>query len=141
MIPPTLRLAVTISILPLSAAEAMFVGNYATWNKLPSATQEAYLAGVMDSWTRTTAPGEPSWMKVQRTGINKCLREQEIHSGALVDLVNSHYKTHTPDWRLSPAVVVKDVVMGACLADVNSEREKAGLPPWERKTGQISQDR
>lgn len=140
MIPPYVKLALIASILPLSTAHALFVGNYGAWNKIPPATQAAYLIGVMDGWTRTSAPGEPSWMKIQRTGINKCLREQKIHSGMLVDLVNSHYKAHTADWRLPPALVVKDVVMAVCLADVNSEREKAGLAAWERKAGQISKD-
>lgn len=118
----------------------MFVGNYATWKKVPPAVQEGYLIGVMDGWTRTSAPGEPSWMSIQRTGINRCMREQEINSYQLTELVGSHYKNHTADWRLTPAAVLKHVIMGTCLADVNSEREKAGLAPWERKSGQISRD-
>lgn len=140
MIPPHIKLALILSIFPLSASHAMFVGNYATWKKVPPTVQEGYLIGVMDGWTRTSAPGEPSWMSIQRTGINKCMREQEISSYQLIELVNSHYKTHTADWRLPPASVLKYVIMGTCLADVNSEREKAGLAPWERKSGQISRD-
>ncbi|WP_143147457.1 hypothetical protein [Rhizobium tibeticum] len=140
MIRPLVKLALILSVFVPSAAHAIFVTNYASWKKFQPAMQEAYLVGVMDGWTRTSTPGEPPWMKAQRTGINKCLKEQEINSTMLVDLVDSHYRTYTADWRLSPALVVKDVVMRTCLADVNSEREKAGFSPWERKAGQISRD-
>lgn len=128
------------SVLLPSAAHARYVSNYAAWEKMPPELQEVYLIGVMDSWTRTSAPGEPSWMRVQRTGLNKCVREQKISSTSLVKLVNTHYESYAADWRISPASVLKDVLMGACLADVNEEREKAGLSPWERKSGQISRD-
>ncbi|KAB1086511.1 hypothetical protein F4V91_08770 [Neorhizobium galegae] len=133
-------LAVFVSLAVPTGADAMFVANYASWKKMPPALQEGYLIGVMDGWTRTSTRGEQPWMKAQRTGINKCMREQEISSAMLVNLVNSHYSAHTADWRVPPAIVVKDVIMGTCLADVNSEREKAGYSAWERQPTQISKD-
>ena len=132
--------AILATVMAASSANAMFVSNYAKWKQLAPETQSAYLAGAMDSWTRTSARGEPAWFEPQRTGINACIRTQEIHAGMLVELVNGHYKAYPADWRLPPASVLQDVVMGTCLADVNKERAKIGLAPWERKTGQISKD-
>ena len=140
VIQPLLKHAAIFSLLAPISANAQYVSNYARWKELPPLMQEAYIIGVLDGWTRTSAAGEPAWMKPERTGVNKCLREQEISSTMLVQLVNSHYETYSADWRLPPAPVAKDVVVGTCLADINSEREKAGLPPWERKPGQISRD-
>lgn len=132
--------AATFSFVGASTAHANFIGNYASWKKVEQPLQEAYLIGVMDSWTRTSTQGEPAWFQVQRIGLNKCMREQRIDSGMLRDLVDTHYKTYPADWRLSPAAVLKDSMVEACLADVNSERAKAGLSAWERKPGQISAD-
>lgn len=128
------------TVLVASSANAMFVGNYDAWKKFSPQAQEVYLIGVMDAWTRTAARGEPAWVKIERTGINKCVKEQGIGSVELAELVNSHYKKHSADWRVPPAVVLKDVVVATCLADINGERKKAGLPPWERKPEQISSD-
>lgn len=122
------------------AANASYISNYAKWKEVSTVEQAAYLAGVMDHWTRTSVPGEPPWMKPQRTGVNKCIREQEISAYMLVGLVDVHYKTHTVDWRVPPASVVTHLVMGLCLVDVNSEREKVGFEPWERKPAHISED-
>lgn len=135
-----LKLALILSVLAPSASHAAYLTNYAGWKKISPADQEAYLVGVMDGWTRTSSRGEPPWMQAERTGINKCIREQEISGSMLADLVNSHYKTITADWRVLPAVVLQHVIVSTCLADVNSEREKAGLPAWERKPAQISPD-
>lgn len=121
-----------------TAASANYLQNYAAWKEVPLIEQAAYLAGVMDGWSRTSTPGEPPWMASQRTGINKCVREQKINSTMLVDLVNEHYRTTTADWRVPPALIVKHALMGLCLADVNGELAKAGYAPWERKPSQIS---
>ncbi len=135
------RVALISSILIPFAASAGYISNYSRWKEISVIEQAAYLAGVMDHWTRTSTPGEQPWLKPQRTGVNKCLREQGIGTDMLVELVNSHYKAHPADWRIPPAAVVTHLVTGACLADVNSEREKAGYAPWERKPSQISVDK
>lgn len=132
--------AVLATLLAASGAHAMFVSNYAAWKQLTPEMQSAYLAGAMDSWTRTSTRGEPDWVKAQRTGINECIRTQQIDTGALIELVNNHYTAYPADWRLHPASVLKDMVMDTCLADVNKERAKIGYEPWERKSGQISKD-
>ncbi|WP_426232135.1 hypothetical protein [Pararhizobium sp. DWP3-4] len=140
MIRPFFKLALILSVIAPSLAHAMFVANYASWKKGPPEVQQAYLVGVIDDWAGTSTPGEPPWMKAQRTGVIKCIRERGISATMLVDLVNTHYKNYTADWRVPPAIVVKDVLMATCLADVNIEREKAGFSPWERKNAQISRD-
>ncbi|QRI63449.1 hypothetical protein JQ506_22005 [Shinella sp. PSBB067] len=135
-----LKLALAFALAVPCAASASYISNYARWKEVNKVEQAAYLAGVMDHWTRTSSPGEPPWMQPQRTGVNKCMREQDISAYMLVDLVDAHYKAHTADWRVPPASVVTHAIMGLCLADVNSEREKAGYEPWERKPTQISKD-
>lgn len=140
VIRPFSKFAVIVSVLLPSIASASYVTNYSRWKEIPPPEQAAYLAGVMDEWTRTSTPGEQPWLQPMRTGINKCIREQLISAEMLVDLVNAHYKAHTPDWRLNPAVVLTNIVTGTCLADVNSERAKVGLEPWERQPPQISKD-
>jgi hypothetical protein len=134
------KAALLFALLTPIASHASYISNYAEWKKLPPLMQEAYLIGVMDGWTRTFDRGEPAWMQLERTGVNKCLREQEMTSKVLVTLVNTHYETYTADWRVPPASIVKHVVMGPCLADVNGEREKAGLAPWERQPSQYSRE-
>lgn len=134
------RLVLAFALAVPCAANASYISNYARWKGINKVEQAAYLAGVMDHWTRTSTPGEPPWMRPQRKGVNKCIREQGISTYMLVDLVNAHYKAHTADWRIPPASVVTHAIMGLCLADVNSEREQAGYEPWERKPEQISKD-
>ena len=127
-------------IFVASAAHAMFIGNYASWKKLSPEMQEIYLIGVMDTWTRTSARGEPPWMKIARIGVTHCVKEQDIGSAALAEFVNSHYRDHTADWRVPPAAVLKHLITGTCSADINAERKTAGLPVWERKPPQVSRD-
>lgn len=133
--------AIVAALLAAGTAHAAYISNYAAWRESSSESKQAYLAGVLDSWTRTSTPGEPDWFQAQRTGINKCLREQRIHTGMLMDLVEKHYTDFPADWRLHPAGVLKYVVMNTCLADVNEEREKAGYSPWARESGQMSKDK
>lgn len=138
MIRSLTKLALLLSVMLPSNATAGFLTNYARWKEISPSEQGAYLAGVMDHWSRTSTPGEAPWRQAQRTGINKCVREQQIDTGMLVDLVNTHYETYTADWRFPPAAVIVHVMSGTCLEDVNSEREKAGFPKWDRKPAQLS---
>ena len=132
--------AILATVMVASSANAMFISNHASWKQMTLESQSAYVAGAMDSWTRTSAPGEQEWLQPQRTGINACIRAQQIHAGLLVELVNDHYRAYPADWLVPPTSVLKDVVMATCLADVNKERAKVGLEPWQRKSGQISKD-
>ncbi|CDZ27997.1 hypothetical protein NOJ05_14025 [Neorhizobium galegae] len=138
MIRSIYKLALILSVLVPSAAAASFIGNYARWKEMAPVQQSSYLLGVVDSSITTSIPGEPAWMKPLRTGLDSCMGEQQIKGDMLVDLVNSHYTANKADWRISPAIVVMHALLGVCLADVNSEREKAGYQPWDRKPAQIS---
>ncbi|CAN7436185.1 hypothetical protein [Neorhizobium sp. LjRoot104] len=138
MIRSIAKFTLIFSVSVSTAANANYLQNYSAWKEIPPIEQAAYLAGVMDGWSRTSTPGEPPWMAPQRTGINKCVREQKVDGKMLVELVNEHYRTTTADWRVPPASILKHTIMGLCLEDVNSEREKAGYRPWDRKPAQIS---
>ena len=140
MIRSIYTLALLLAALVPSAADASYISNYARWKEISPVEKAAYLAGVMDRFTRTSTPGEPSWMAATRTGINKCAREQQISSVMLVDLVDEHYKTIPADRRVPPASLIGHIMTLVCLADINSEREKAGYSAWERKPAQFSND-
>lgn len=134
------RFATVLSAFIPCAAFAGYVQNFSDWKQAPPELQGSYLQGVLDGWLQGSDRGESSWITARRKGLNKCLSEQKIDHTMLIESVNSHYKAHNADWRLPPSVVLKDVVQGICLADINSERAAIGLDPWERKPAQISKD-
>lgn len=140
MIRQLLKTAAVITVLLPTSANAMFVTNYGKWKEMPVDIQVGFVMGVMDAWTRTSTKGDADSLRLQRIGINDCMKAQKITSGMLVEQVDAHYKAYQADWRMPPASVLKHVVMDICLANVNTLRKEAGLQPWERAAKQISKD-
>lgn len=130
----------TIAILTFmpSYASASFITNYQIWKDVPRDVKVGYVIGVMDAWTRISTKGEARWEAVQRVGVNRCVREQEISADELVIWVDDHYQKHHADRPLWPALVLREAVMQVCLDAVNVERMKEGMTPWGRQSFPIT---
>ena len=129
-----------LCVLTASQAHAVFVDNYSDWKAIPIEGQTAYLVGVVDDWLQTKEKAEPDWIVLRRKALRKCLFDQKITAPLLLELVSKHYENFSADWRVPPAPILRHVLPGMCLADINRERQAQGLVPWDRQPPQLSED-
>lgn len=128
-------LLVALSLFTVPArADGGFMETYEDWIAAPAETRRGYVQGIWDHET-TFIAGNEDWQKAQNQGIRACRQRDGISADALVAGVNGIYEGNR-EIRIHPvAFVVSGVIQSLCLADINAERARVGLEPWERWRG------
>jgi hypothetical protein len=126
-------LPMLLAAAPLHA-EGSFMETYKDWVAADPAVKRGYVQGIWDHET-TFIAGSEDWQKAQNQGIRNCRSRPDITAEALVAGVDEIYAGNR-EIRIHPvAFVVSGVIQSMCLDDINVERDRIGLDPWEKWRG------
>ena len=115
-----------------TGAMAGYVSNFSDWKQKSPFAQSQYAMGLLDG--QLTPSIEDKSAIAASMGLNLCAYELGLTGEMIAEAITKYYETHTSMWGAPPVVGFHEEIMsGACLRHINTERAKYSLDPWKKQ--------
>jgi hypothetical protein len=126
------KIAATILLIFASATDALagYKSNYSEWKQTSPEAQSQYAMGLLDGQLMPNADDKSDLAR--SFGLNQCAVDLGLTGSILAEAITRHYENHLDTWGMPPiAIFQKDIVRGACLKQINTQRANYGLELWK----------
>lgn len=118
-------------VVSATGAIAGFVPNYSDWKQKSPFAQSQYAMGLLDGQLIPNVGDNGAVAESQ--GLNQCAYELGLTGTMIAEVITRYYESHTAMWGAPPVVAFhEEIIRGACLQHINTERAKFGLEPWKK---------
>lgn len=123
--------AAVFLVVSATGAIAGFVANYSDWKQKSPFAQSQYAMGLLDG--QLIPNGGDNGDIARSQGLDKCAFELGLTGAMIAEAITRFYQDNTDKWGVPPLWAFQvEIVSGACLNHINTERAKYGLEPWKK---------
>ena len=115
-----------VAMSAASTASAGYIGDRATWDKLPNGAKIVYVMGVYDASNILFDDDSKETVALKKARV-RCLAEERLNNSQLAALVDAAYAAAAAKASQPPSTVLIGQVSARCERQINEERAKLGL--------------